>query len=160
VPSGIYRQSEKNLLNSNISFTCLHSMMNFHSLMTEICWRVWGTLANFNEFYVLASLLHRRRSTEVNQTLHDVWLSPGLVHYIYTFLGFLPLMEFRQVQNSLCIQVLHSPILAALLHGTRAVWGRPSCWALARILVSFVAIKSLLTPLLFDRLRFNNSNIV
>ena len=28
------------------------------------------------------------------------------------------------------------------------------------ILVSFVAIKSLLTPLLFDRLRFNNSNIV
>jgi len=30
-------------------------------------------------------------------------------------------MEFCQVQNSLFIQVLHSPILAALLHGTRAV---------------------------------------
>jgi len=26
-----------------------------------------------------------------------------------------------QVQNSLCVQVLRSPILAALLHGTRAV---------------------------------------
>jgi len=25
----------------------------------------------------------RRRSTEVNQTLHDVWPSPGLVHYIF-----------------------------------------------------------------------------
>jgi len=26
-------------------------------------------------------------------------------------------MEFRNMPNSLCIQVLHSPILAALLHG-------------------------------------------
>jgi len=33
------------------------------------------------------------------------------------FWGLLPLMEFCQVQNSLCIQVLHSPILAVLLHG-------------------------------------------
>jgi len=30
-------------------------------------------------------------------------------------------MEFCQVQNSLCVQVLCSPILTALLHGTRAV---------------------------------------
>jgi len=33
----------------------------------------------------------------------------------------LPLREFCHVQNSLCVQVLRSPILAALLHGTRAV---------------------------------------
>ena len=31
-----------------------------------------------------ASLLQRRRSTEANQTLHDVWLSPGLLT-VYTF---------------------------------------------------------------------------
>jgi len=31
-----------------------------------------------------------------------------------------PLMEFHHVQNSLCVRVLHSPILAALLHGTAA----------------------------------------
>jgi len=31
------------------------------------------------------------------------------------------LWEFCQVQNSLCVPVLHSPILAALLHDTRAV---------------------------------------
>jgi len=49
----------------------------------EIGWRVWGTPANFNGFRVLVSLLHQRRSTEVNQTLHDVWRSPGLVQYIY-----------------------------------------------------------------------------
>ena len=32
----------------------------------------------------MASLLHRRRSTDVNQTLHDVWPSPALLYYIYT----------------------------------------------------------------------------
>jgi len=72
-------------------------------------------------FGVLASLLNSHRSTEVNQTLHDVWPSPGLVHYIYTFGGSCPLTEFNQVQNSLCVQVLRSPILAALLDGTRVV---------------------------------------
>jgi len=46
-----------------------------------------GIPANFNRFCILAFLLHRRLSMEVNQTLHDVWLSPGLVHYIYTSLG-------------------------------------------------------------------------
>jgi len=30
-------------------------------------------------------------------------------------------MEFYQVQNSLSVQVLRSPIFAALLHGTRVV---------------------------------------
>jgi len=40
---------------------------------------------------------------------------------IYTSKGSCPLMEFWEVQNWLCIQILHSPILAALLHGTRVV---------------------------------------
>jgi len=96
-------------------------MVNFSPLTAEIGWWVWGTLANLNAFRILASLLHRRLSTEVNQTLYDVWPSPGLVHYIYIFGGCCPLTEFCHVQNSLCIQMLHSPILAALLHGTRAV---------------------------------------
>ena len=39
--------------------------------------------------------------------------------YIH-FWRLLPLTEFCQRQNSLCVQVLRSPILAALLHGTRA----------------------------------------
>jgi len=55
---GIYRQSEKNLLNSNISSTCPHNMVNFGLLMADIGWRVWGTAANFNGFRVLAALLH------------------------------------------------------------------------------------------------------
>ena len=40
--------------------------------------------------------------------------------YIH-FGGSCPLTEFCQLQNSLCFQVLRSPTLAALLHGTRAV---------------------------------------
>ena len=52
-------------------------------------------------------------------TLHDVWPSPGLVHYIYIFWGSCPLTEFCPV-HSLYVQVLCSLILAALLHGTPA----------------------------------------
>jgi len=62
-------------------------------LTAEIGCQLWGTPANFYGFRVLASLLHRGRSTEVNQTLHDVWPSPGLVLYIH-FAGSCPLRNF------------------------------------------------------------------
>jgi len=48
----------KKLVNSNTSSTCPDNMVNFGLLTAEICWRVWGTLANFNGFRVLAALLH------------------------------------------------------------------------------------------------------
>jgi len=80
-----------------------------------------GTIATFNRFRVLASLLQRHRSMEANQTLRDVWPSAGLLHYIYIFGGSCPVTEFFQVQNSLWVQTLRSPIFAALLHGTRVV---------------------------------------
>ena len=108
----------KKILNSNISSTCSHNTANFGPLTAEIGSVVWGTQANCNGFRVLASLLQRRRSPEANQTLHDVWPSPGLVYYIYIFGGSCPLTEFCQVQNSLYVQILRSPILAALLHCT------------------------------------------
>jgi len=72
---------EKNLLSGNL-LHCLHNMVSFGPLTAEIRLRVWGTPANFNRFRVLASLPHRRRSTQVNKTLQDVWPSPALVHYI------------------------------------------------------------------------------
>jgi len=111
---------KKNLLNSNISSTCPHNMANFGPLMAEIGSGVWVISVNFNGFHFLPLLLQRRRSPEANQTLHDVWPSPGLVQYIYLFGGSCPLTEFLPVQNSLCVQVLRSRILAALLHGTSA----------------------------------------
>ena len=55
---------------------------------SEMCIR---DRANFNGFRVLPSLMPRRRSPKANQTLHDVWPSPALVHYVYIhFRGFLP----------------------------------------------------------------------
>jgi len=118
----MYRQLEKKyLLNGNASSTCPHSTVNFSQLKAEISSLVWGTPANFNRFRVLATLLHRRRSTEVKQTLHNVWPCSGLVHCIYISGGYCPLTEFWQVQNSLCIQISRFPILAVLLHGTWAV---------------------------------------
>ena len=81
------------------------------------------------------------------------------MHYIYIFGSSCPLTEFCQVQNSLYVQVLHSPILEAVLHGTPAAGdsqtlrhgtrngimelsqtapsmaGRPSRWSSVHILV-------------------------
>ena len=48
----------KSLLNSNVSPTCLHNIVHFGPLAAEICWRVWGTPANFNGLRILAVLLH------------------------------------------------------------------------------------------------------
>jgi len=85
-------------------------------------WDRFSSLGHPNKFQRVSRLrfviLHRRRSTEANQTLHNVWPSPGLVHCIFG--GSCPLTEFCQVHNSLCVQVLRSPIFAALLHATRA----------------------------------------
>jgi len=65
----MYRQSEKNLLSSNMSSTCSHNMVNFGLLTAEICWRVWATPVNFNGFRVLAAFLHGTLVVDVSQTL-------------------------------------------------------------------------------------------
>jgi len=115
---GMYRQSGKKLVKQQY---LLHMSSQYGELwptMAEICLGVWCTPANFNRFRILPLLLQRCRSPEANQTLHDLWPSPGLVHYVYIFGGSCLLMEFYPVQKSLCVQVLRSPKLAALLHGT------------------------------------------
>jgi len=142
----MYPQSGKNTLSGNISSTSPYNMVNFSLLAAEIVSLVWGIPANFNGFCVLASLLQRRRSTEANQTLHNVWP-------IYIFGGCCSITLFCQLQNSLCVlQVLHSPIASvtarqsssgrepnfAVLSTGRHLYsaGRPSRWALAHILVN------------------------
>jgi len=57
------------MLNSNISPTCHHSMVNFGPLVAEIGLLVWGTPGNFNGFRVLAALLHSTLVVDVSQTL-------------------------------------------------------------------------------------------
>jgi len=44
-------------------------MVNFGPLAAEIGPVVWGTLANFNGFRVLAALLHGSQAVGVSQTL-------------------------------------------------------------------------------------------
>jgi len=56
-------------LNINTSSMCPDNMMNFGLLTADICWRVWGTPANFNGFRVLAALLHGTLVVGVSQTL-------------------------------------------------------------------------------------------
>jgi len=60
---------KKNLLNTDTSSTSPRNMVNFGLLTAEIRWRVWGTLANFNGFRVLAALLHGTLVVAVSQTL-------------------------------------------------------------------------------------------
>jgi len=152
----------KKLLNSNISSTCPHNMVNFGLLTAEICWRVWATPANFNGFRVLASLLHRRRSTEVKQTAGCLAVSWAGKLYTYIFGGSCPLTEFCHLQNSLaskcCFLIYWQHYCTALEQRASAkvcgvvqgmeLWnfrrghhlylaGRPSIWASAHILSSF-----------------------
>jgi len=108
-------------------------MANIGPLMAEISLPVWGTPANFNGFRVLAALLQQRRSPEANQTLHDVWPSPGLVHYVYIFLGSCLVAEFCQVLSSLCVQNFPHPILTALLHTTPVVASAKLCGVEQRV---------------------------
>ena len=103
-------------------------MVNCGPLAAEIGLPVWSTPANFNGFRILPSLLQQRHSPEANQTLHNVWPSPGLVHYICIFGGSCPLMEFCTVQNSLYVKVLRSLILAVLLHSTPAAGVSQTLW--------------------------------
>jgi len=46
-------------------------MVNFGLLTAEICWRVWGTPANFNGFRVLAALLHGTLVYQNFKRAHD-----------------------------------------------------------------------------------------
>jgi len=62
----------KNLLNSNVSPTCLYNMVNFSPLAAETVSLVWGTPANVNGFRVLTTLLH--------STLVVVGISQSLQH--------------------------------------------------------------------------------
>ena len=103
--------NRKYLLNSNIASTCPHNMANVGLLPAEISSLVWGTTANFNGFRFLASLLQRHRSTKANQTLYDVWPSPGTLYIHFRGLlsrnGILPGAKFT-LRPSLALSYIGS----------------------------------------------------
>ena len=76
--------SGKKLVNSNISSTCPHNMVNFGPLAAEIGWWVCGTPANVNGFHILALLLHQCHSVEANQTawcMAVIWAGTLYIHF-------------------------------------------------------------------------------
>jgi len=96
-------------------------MANFGPLTAEICWEVWGTPAILTGFtYCLryCSDVAHPKSAKLCTMFAISWV--GLLHCVYTFGRSCPLTEFCHLQNSLYVQVLCSPILATLLHGTPA----------------------------------------
>jgi len=109
--------SRKNLLNSNTSSTFPHNMANFCP-KAEIGSGVWDTSANFQRLsrlgFVTAATLLTGGQPHFARCLRVSWAVTLYIH----FRRHLPLTEFCAVQNSLYVQVLRSPVLAALLHGT------------------------------------------
>jgi len=95
-------------------------MVNFSPLTAEIGSLVWSTQQISTAFASLCRYctdVAQQRSTKLC-TMFDRLLA---WYTMYTGGESCPLTEFWQVQNSLCVQILRSPILAALLHGTRGV---------------------------------------
>jgi len=130
------------------SSTCPHSMVNFCLVMAEIRSAVSGTPTNFNGFRVLASLLQRHRSPDVNQTLHDVrlWavvpnrILPGAKFTLRPSLGF---SSIGRVTARHCMEQCASVKLCGVVQGmdlplaprhfehrAQPIFrGRPSRWA-------------------------------
>jgi len=147
-----------------------HNMANFGPLTAEIDLPVWGTKANFNGFrascFRYCSDVAHRRPTK----LHDVWASPGLVHYIYIFGdssppppdGILPGAKFT-FGPSLALSYIGSITAPHSSSGRQqnfAAWykdrnygtfaegstysaGRPSRWASAHILAGIIPHKTI-----------------
>jgi len=99
-------------------------MANFGPLSAEIGFGVWGTQqisAGFAYWLVAAATSFTRGQPNFAQFGHLLGWYTICTFSGYIVGGFCPLTEFCPVQNSLYTQLLHSPILAALLHGTPAV---------------------------------------
>jgi len=91
-------------------------------LTAEICSGVWGTPSKFQRVsrlgFVTAPTSLNGSQPNFARCLAVSCAGTSYIHFFWG--GACPLTEFCQVQKSLCVQVLHSPILAVLLHGTRA----------------------------------------
>ena len=121
----------------SVAESCMRGSLFIQSLSITISWRhiSHGRIATrlkcggiFNYYFYCKFITepnserifeNRLRFDKVNAMSLAVQFFCNTV-YIHISGGSCPLTEFCPVQNSLCIKVLHSPILAALLHGTPA----------------------------------------
>jgi len=148
----MYRQSEKNLLNSNIFSRRLHNMANFGPLTAEIGSGVWSTPANFNGFHVLGFITAATSLTGVQpnftRCLAISWAGTPYIHFqgLLPPDGILPCAKFTLCPKScillywqrycMALQLQGQPKFAELSRGSHLYSeGRPSRWELAHILV-------------------------
>jgi len=78
------RQSEKNLLNSNISSTCLHNMANFGPLAAEIVSLVWAhqqISTGSRLAFVTAATLLTRGQPNFARCLAVSWACALYIHF-------------------------------------------------------------------------------
>jgi len=82
----MHRQSEKNLLNSNISSTCSHYIVNFDPLTAEIGSGPQQISTGFASWFRYCSVVDRRKPTKLCTMFGSLmgWCT------IYTFRGLLP----------------------------------------------------------------------
>jgi len=115
------RQSEKIIKQQYF----LHMFPQYGELRSTSGWDRLTGLGHPSKFQRLSRLGFVTAAASLNgsqpsfaRCLAVLWAGWLFIH----FRRLLPLTEFCQVLNSLCVlQILRSPILSALLHGTRAV---------------------------------------
>jgi len=100
---------------------------------------IWGGIVKrlLIAYFIALSvtfLPKKSKSIHVRKSYSKTKVGRFLRHgvYIYIFGGSCPLTEFCQLQNSLCVQLLRSAILPALLHGTRAAAVGQTLWRVTR----------------------------
>ena len=106
---------KKNLLSSNMSPTCRPT--SGWDRLTSLGYPCKFQLVSRLAFVTAATSL---TGGQPNFARCLAVFCAGTLYIYIHFWGSCPLTEFCQVQNSLYVQVLRSPILAALLHGTPA----------------------------------------
>jgi len=98
----------------------LRMFSQYDKLRPPSGWDPFGSLGHLSKYQrvsVLASLLQRRRSLEADKTLHNVWPSPGLVHYTFIFGGSCPWRNFARCK-------IH--FVSKSCYGRAALWNRAS----------------------------------
>ena len=139
----------KKLLNSNISSTdtsmthnvfsgtlnpaesvsLLHMSLQYGELQPTNGWDRFESLGHHSKFqrhlgFITATTSLNGGKPNFARCLAISWAGTLYIH----FWELLPRNGICQVQNSLCVQVLHSPILAVLLRGTRVVGISQTLW--------------------------------
>jgi len=112
-------------------------MVNFGLLTAEICWRVWGTPANFTRFRVLAASLHCTLVVGVSQTLRRstegaTYIGQG-GHHVGHWPTFLVLGLFLVITGRM--RAAHTPVCRLLVGDFDVLRNIQNLWAISSFIL-------------------------